>query len=145
MNDRTRMLQRYLDGELDASGEDRVRRMLAEHVDWREELESLRDLWRVVDSAGGQVEGRPIWPAVADALAARRRPTTWTATQRALAVAAMAAGVILGYGAVERSNPALDALAMGDDPETLADTITTLDALWLELGGGGGDDEEAGS
>jgi len=142
MNDRTRMLQRYLDGELDASGEAQVRRMLTDHADWREELVALQQLWQAVDAAGAPKPDPPIWPAVADVLAARRRPATWTVAQRLLAAAAMVSGVLLGYGATERSDPSLDALAGGEDVETLADTITTLDALWLEMGGG---DEEAGS
>jgi len=142
MNDMAQMLQRYLDGELEASEEALVRRMLAEHADWRRELASLQALWQAVDAAGGQVSDQPIWPAVADALATRRRSATWTTAQRLLAAAAMAAGVILGYGTAERSDRSLDALAHGEDVETLADTITTLDGLWLELGA---EDEEAGS
>lgn len=142
MNDRTRTLQRYVAGELDGPEEAAVRRMLADHPDWREELAALQHLWQAVDAAGSAEPVRPLWPSVAEALAARRRPTSWTLPQRGLAVAAMAAGVLLGFGAAERSALPTDDVASADDHETLADAITTLDALWLELGD---TDEEAGS
>lgn len=143
MNDRTRMLQRYLAGELDGPEEATVRRMLADHADWREELASLQRLWQTVDAAGNADQPlRPLWPSVAESLAARRRPTSWTMPQRGLAVAALAAGVLLGFGAAERSVLPTGDTASAEDHETLADAITTLDALWLEMGD---TDEEAGS
>jgi anti-sigma factor RsiW len=142
MNDRTHMLQHYVAGELDGPDEATVRRMLADHADWREELADLQRLWQAVDATGGAEPVRPLWPSLAESLAARRRPTSWTLPQRGLAVAAMAAGVLLGFGAAERSGLPADDVASAEDHETLADAITTLDALWLELGD---TDEEAGS
>lgn len=142
MNDRTRMLQRYVAGELTAPEEAAVHKKLADDADWRDELAALQRLWQLVDAAADDEPIRPLWPAVAGSLAARRRPSPWTLPQRGMAAAALAAGVLLGYGAAERSEQPADQVASAEDHETLADAITTLDALWLEMGD---TDEEAGS
>ncbi|MEZ4388038.1 MAG: hypothetical protein R3D98_10780 [Candidatus Krumholzibacteriia bacterium] len=142
MNDTTRTLQAYLDGELTAAEAEAVRRTLAERPDWREELASLKALWEAVDAAARPQLSASVWPQVASRLAARRRASVWSPAQRGLAVAALAAGVLVGFGVASRTAPVTGEVADGASYETLEDAVPTLDSLWLGLTAG---DEEADS
>ncbi len=141
MNETTRMLQAYLDGELPDDQRAEVQRRLAADPGCRRELAALQAIWQVVDTAAPTEVGS-VWPRVAASLKSRRRSSAWTLPQRGLAAAALVAGLLVGYGVGNRPVSQGGELADVTSVDSLEDTITTLDSLWLELSA---TEEEAGS
>jgi anti-sigma factor RsiW len=148
MNERTRRLNAYLDGELTASEADALRRELAHDARLRDELDALRRLWHAVESTPEPRLAGALWPDLSDRLAAAHGPRShWTWPQRGLAAAALAAGVVLGFGLGEQATSPQVAM-VGDEPgaeagaatgsdagaDYLQQELTTLDQLWFELG-----------
>jgi len=134
MNDDMRILQSYLDGELTAEQAAAVENRLAREPEWRRELEALRQLWSVVDSAPVTPDAGSLWPGVSAGLAGRRRHQPWTLTQGSLAAAALVAGLMLGFGVGSLPGESTE-VAAGETPtDYLQDEVPTLDAMWLQLG-----------
>lgn len=144
MNESTRRLNAYLDGELPASEADDLRRELERDAGLRDELDALRRLWRTVASTPEPRLAGALWPEVAARLSATHAPRArWTWPQRGLAAAALAAGVVLGFGLGEQTTSPQVAVvgdeagaATGSDAgaDYLQQELTTLDQLWFELG-----------
>jgi len=134
MNDDTRILQAYLDGELTAEQADAVGERLQRDPDWRRELEALRQLWSLVDSASVPAVESSLWPGVAEGVAGRRRRQPWTLLQGSLATAALVAGLVVGFGVGSLPDGSTE-VAAGETPtDYLQDEVPTLDAMWLQLG-----------
>ncbi len=145
----TGRLQAYLDGEVTGAERETIDRHLDRCEPCRAELSTLRGLWQAVDGAAEPAPTSPIWPAIDDALARRRKHVQgppWTWPQRGLAAASLAAGLVLGIGlGTLPDRPASGADATVTVIETndyLQDGLPTLDELWLEAGAA---NEDAGS
>lgn len=136
-------IQAYCDDELPTSlcqaFEDHVRQCAA----CRRQLEASRRLWQDVVAAPQPELRRSVWPAVArrlghrlgHRLGPRRASAVWTWPQRGLAVAAVVAGVLVGFrfgGPPEPVNT--DAETVTASADYLEESLPSLDQLWLELG-----------
>jgi len=137
----TEDIQAYLDGELPESRAEQVRRHLDGCTECRARLDADRLLWQAVDVAGALRLTTSLWPGVAAGLD-RRRQRRWTWSQRSLAAAALAAGVVLGLGFGRQTDAVETDVVIGDELDYLQDGLPSLDQLWIELGDR---DEDVGS
>ena len=136
--------QAYCDDELAAPERTEFEAHIRGCAACRQELAAVQALWAQVDvGAPVPLAPRDPWQAVAARIDGRSRRVTWTWPQRGLAVAAMLAGVVVGFGlgggvAVQS---AYDDTATAST-EYLEESLPSLDQLWLQLGDL---DEDAGS
>jgi anti-sigma factor RsiW len=134
-------IQAYCDGELSPSLREAFEAHVRRCAPCRRELEATQALWAEVDAARPTPDGPAAWPGVQARLARRAGRTPWTWPQRGLAVAAVVAGVVLGFelGQLGAPGTAADDLAEAD---YLEESLPSLDQLWLQLGDS---DEDTGS
>ena len=132
----TDRIQAYLDGELSPE----EIRAVGDHVHQcpacRQALEDRQELWRRIEAPALQVEVS-IWPRLAERLE-RRRAQRWSWPQRSLALAAMTAGILLGW---QLGRPLQEQRTNGDlaaEMSYLRDSHPSLDQLWLQVGANGG-------
>jgi anti-sigma factor RsiW len=139
----TDRLQRYVDGELLAGGAREVEAHLRACAACRDECTSLRALWQAVDAAELPAPAAAVWPALAARHAGRRRAAASLWLRGGLAVAALAAGLMLGLG-LDRTGESgtTDVLAV-ENEDGFLQTLTTLDQIWWSAGTQ--DDVEVGS
>jgi len=143
MNDDMKILQAYLDGELDQEQTAAVKERVQRDPQWRRELAALQQLWSVVDEAAAPSVQPNLWSGVSNGLEQRRqRSRPWTFAQRGLAVAATAAGIMLGFGAGSLPQSETAEVAVTVTTDESQSSMPTLDALWLQLGS---NDEDSGS
>lgn len=140
MNDRTRMLQAYLDGELDAEQRRMIQARLDADPEWRQELDELRQVWSAVDTLVAPALDTSLWTGVEAGLRARKRQrmVPWTMTQKFAAAAAMVAGLVVGFGVGSQPASSIAVTDVASGSVSMAseyqDELLTLDAMWLQLG-----------
>jgi anti-sigma factor RsiW len=130
-------IQAYCDGELGPALRADFEAHLRDCAACRQELTVAQRLWATVDAAAAAAAepGQDAWPAVAEAIAERRRPAPWSWAQRGLAAAAMAAGVAVGFGlgARDSAQPRTDETTTAS-LDYLEESLPSLDQVWLQLG-----------
>lgn len=126
-------IQAFLDGELPPAEALAVERHVRSCASCRRALEARRALWERIDG----LAARPLpeiaaWPRLARRLERRGR-SGWTWPARGLALAAMLAGMALGWqlGRTGASFGAADDTANGSG--YLTDSQPSLDQLWLQV------------
>ena len=127
-------IQAYCDDELPVS----LRQAFDDHIrqcaPCRRQLEATRRLWQEVEGVPTPEMRQSVWPSVARRLVRRRESAVWTWPQRGLAVAAMVAGVLIGFrfgGSPPTVND--DTATVTASADYLEESLPSLDQLWLEL------------
>jgi anti-sigma factor RsiW len=129
----TDRIQAWLDGELSPPDAARFQDHIQQCPHCRRELDACRRLWELVDTAAPVPELAPLWPRLAARLRPQARPQRWSWSYRGLAVAASAAGLLLGW---QLGGPVASAPAhAGQTAEVgyLDADWPSLDQLWLQL------------
>lgn len=132
-------IQAYCDDELPASSRQAFEDHVRQCAECRHALEASRRLWQDVVAAPQPEMRGSVWPAVArrlgPRLGRRRSSAVWTWPQRGLAVAAVVAGILIGFRFGGPTNPvSADAETITASADYLEESLPSLDQLWLELG-----------
>ncbi len=140
MNHVTQRIQAFLDGELAPDEARLVREHLQACEACRSEVATHRRLHARLMGAGQTPVLAPIWPELSVRLPRYRRQA-WPWPYRGLAVAAAAAGILVGWrlGAPVPA-PTAEALMVAGEVGYLENSLPSLDHLWLQVEDANGDD-----
>jgi anti-sigma factor RsiW len=139
----TDRLQRYLDGEMHAGDAREVAAHLEVCAVCRQECAALSALWQSVASAVTTTPAVSVWPTLAARRTGRRRAASSPWLRGGLAMAALAAGLMLGLGAHRGAGTRSSDAFAGDGEDGFLQTQSTLDQIWWSAGTQ--DDWEVGS